>query len=109
MDEGSACTSRLTLYFGSAAAPARPRPGDVIDPDDEHLRVVRRTVVEPVVESLLTGEELQALSVHRGVDGDPGDAWVCVVAVGEVFEDWVAESRFGWGQQRTARYVLPPS
>lgn len=24
-------------------------------------------------------------------------------------EDWIAESGFGWGQQRTARYVLPPA
>ena len=135
MDGGSAYTSRLTLYFGSSTPPAQPRPGDVTDAEDEHLRALRRTVVEPVVASLLTDDELEHLAVHRGVDGEPDDVWVVLTAAGEVFngwlsqpgaeddwtpqrcaehladglEDWIAESRFGWGQQRTARYVLPPS
>ena len=142
MDGGSAYTSKLTLYFGSAAPPAQPGPGDVTDAEDEHLRALRRTVVEPVVTSLLTDDELEHLAVHRGVDGEPDDVWVVLTAAGEVFEDllfspswrlgqpdgghalltpqqcaerladnledWIAESRFGWGQQRTARYVLPP-
>ena len=143
MDGGSACTSRLTLYFGSAAPPAQPGPGDVTDAEDEHLRALRRTVVEPVVASLLTDDELEQVMVSWGVDGEPDDVWVRVAAAGEVFEDllfspswrlgqpdgghasltprqcaerladrledWIAESGFGWGQQRTARYVLPPS
>ena len=142
MDEGSACSSKLTLHLGASSGPARARPGDITDADDEHLHTLKDTVALSVVTSLLSQEELQQLTLHRGVDGDPGDVWITVTAAGETFqdllsspswrgghldseqhssftaqecaqrlashlEDWIAESRFGWGQQRIARYTPP--
>ncbi|WP_432512239.1 hypothetical protein [Kineococcus sp. SYSU DK001] len=144
MDDGSACSSRLTLTFGASSGPIHARPGDVTDAEDEHLRVLKHTVALPVVTSLLSDEELEQVTIHRGIDGDPGDVWITVAAAGEEFqdllttppwhggdpdgeqhspltaedcaqrladhlEDWIAESRFGWGQQRIAHYVLPQS
>ena len=53
-----------------------PRPGPVTDADDERLSTLRRCVVEPVVTSVLTPEEVEHLSVHWGVDGEEGDVWV---------------------------------
>ncbi|WP_380171078.1 hypothetical protein ACFEMC_19070 [Kineococcus sp. DHX-1] len=53
-----------------------PRPGPVTDADDEQLAELRRRVVEPVVTSVLRPEEIEALSVHWGVDGRAGDVWV---------------------------------
>ncbi len=119
-----------------------PRPGPVTDAEDEQLAVLRRRVVEPVVHSLLAPQELEALSVHWGVDGEEGDVWVRLDVPGERYEqwllspwqrddpwgadeqvppteaevaahlaaqleDWVCETSFGWGQQRTAHYELP--
>ena len=53
-----------------------PRPGPVTDADDERLARLRRRVVEPVVTSVLTAEEIEHLSVHWGVDGREGNVWV---------------------------------
>jgi hypothetical protein len=92
-------------------------------------------VVEPVVTGLLEPGELEDLAVCWGEAGDPGDVWVRLVAVGERYaailtspawgvpqldetealaerladqlQDWVCETRFGWGEQRRARYVCP--
>ena len=120
-----------------------PRPGPITDAEDERLAGLRRRVVEPVVRSLLAPGELQALSVHWGVDGEVGDVWVRIDVPGErheqwlpspwhqsepagtgeateapptdaqvaaqlahQLEDWVCETSFAWGQQRTARYEL---
>lgn len=144
MDEGSAYSSKLTLTFGASGGPAHARPGDVTDAQDEHLRTLKRTVALPVVTSLLSDAELERVTIHWGIDGDPGDVWISVAAAGEEFEDlltspswhggdpdgeqhspltaqecaqrladhledWIAESRFGWGQRRIGRYTLPQS
>jgi hypothetical protein len=89
--------------------------------DDEY-----RALVEEITDALLRGDELEDVAVHR--DASTGEVWVRVVACGEVFEDrldspewdaagvrefdalksrlashvsdWIAESRFGWGEQR---------
>ena len=141
VDDGPTSTGDPEVVHGPFGDSAPVGPGVVTD--DDHLRTLRRTVVEPVVRSLLTEGELEQITVSWAANGDPGDVWVHVVAAGEVFgcwmfsrswpghgpdgdhttttpqecaerladqlEDWIAESRFGWGQQRTARYVLPPS
>ncbi|ABS03868.1 hypothetical protein [Kineococcus radiotolerans] len=142
MDEESAYSSKLTLHFGASSGPIHARPGDITDADDEHLHTLKNTVALPVVTSLLREEELQQLTLHWGIDGDPGDVWITITAAGETFqdllsspswhggdtdgeqhspftaqecaqrlashlEDWITESRFGWGQQRIARYTLP--
>jgi hypothetical protein len=112
-----------------------PHPGDVTDVSDATLRELRRRAVDPVVGGLLRPGELEELTVHWGEAGLPGDVWVRLVAGGEVFvqllsspawegeeragvealaarladhlEDWICETRFGWGQQRTAQYTCP--
>ena len=147
----SAFTSKLTLHFGDSSpepSDAWPSIGDVTDATDESLKTLRRVVVEPVVQSLLTAQELEELTLHSSSGDHPGEAWVRLRACGEVFEemiyspdwfvsepdggpdrggppdgaalvqtaaklasdleDWIAESGFGWGQQRLARYQLPP-
>ncbi|MCI2240444.1 hypothetical protein MO973_45135 [Paenibacillus sp. TRM 82003] len=58
------------------AGQREPRPGPVTDADDERLADLRRRVVEPVVTSVLRPEEIEALSVHWGIDGRAGDVWV---------------------------------
>lgn len=132
MDETPGFWSTLHLYPADHVV-AMPHPGELTDADDDGLRRWRIAVVEPVVASLLTVAECEGISVHEGVDGDAGDVWVCVRACGEEFrdmlvmgpwlaasptdadvaerladhlEDWIAESRFGWGQLRVAAYVL---
>ncbi|WP_432507242.1 hypothetical protein [Kineococcus arenarius] len=138
--------SWLRVEVNTAPLPSQssPRPGPVTDATDERLAVLRRRVVEPVVRSLLAPQELEALSVHWGVDGEVGDVWVRIDVPGErheqwlpspwhesdpagageaaqappteaevaaqlahQLEDWVCETSFAWGQQRTARYELP--
>jgi len=125
--------SRLTLRTGPSAGPSHPRPGNVTDAEDPELAALRDAVVVPVAAVLLTADELERVTVHRGIDGDEGEVWVRVVAAGEVFEDrlasplwplttaecavrlaghlqdWIAESRFGWGQLRPVTPVLPGS
>ncbi len=73
------------------------RPGPVSDATDERLAALRRRVVEPVVRSLLQPEELGALSVHWGVDGEAGDVWVRIDAAGERHEQQVARP---WGSDQ---------
>lgn len=139
MSDESAYRSRLTLRWGPSTGPSHPRPGDVTDAEDPRLAALRDAVAAPVVTSMLTAEELEELTVRWGVDGHEGDVWVRVVAVGEVFQDWltspvwrrgeagaqpldaaecaarladhlqdwIAESRFGWGQRRISAHVLP--
>ncbi|WP_432493143.1 hypothetical protein [Kineococcus auxinigenes] len=69
------------------AGQREPRPGPVTDTDDEQLAELRRRVVEPVVTSVLEPEELEDLSVHRGVDGREGDVWVRIDVPGERHEE----------------------
>ena len=44
-----------------------------------------------------------------GADGELQsiDLQLCAARLADHLQDWIAESRFGWGQQRTARYTLP--
>jgi hypothetical protein len=44
-----------------------------------------------------------------GADGELQaiDVQLCAARLADHLQDWIAESRFGWGQQRTARYTLP--
>lgn len=97
---------------------APPALGPVTDADDPELAQLR-LVVEPVVTSLLTADELESLSLHRDVD-EPQLVWVRLTARGEHFitmlggagpeaiaarlashlQDWICETRFAWGEQR---------
>ena len=78
-----------------------PRPGPVTDADDERLARLRRRVVEPVVRSLMTVDEVEALSVHWGVDGDPGDVWVRLDAPGGRYQDWLTSPSWQPGPLET--------
>jgi hypothetical protein len=54
--------------------------------------------------------ELQVWVDRAEGDGRPltnDDALNAADAFANWFEDWVCESRFGWGEQRVANYVLP--
>ncbi|MEP6979811.1 MAG: hypothetical protein ABJA16_03500 [Nakamurella sp.] len=109
------------------------RTATVTDTDDPELAELRRRVVEPVVASVITAEELDAVLVYE--DPHTHEIRVRVQARGEELHHWVqmerslpvddvalaaerfageledftAESRFGWGQQRIARYEIPPA
>lgn len=76
-----------------------PRPGPVTDADDARLAALRRRVVEPVVRSLLEPGELEALSVHWGVDGEVSDVWVRLDVPGERYEQWLPSP---WHQSELA-------
>lgn len=67
---------RAEVNITPLASEQAPRPGPITDSNDERLAQLRRRVVEPVVTSVLTPEEVEHLSVHWGVDGDEGDVWV---------------------------------
>ncbi|MCI2237395.1 hypothetical protein MO973_05805 [Paenibacillus sp. TRM 82003] len=69
------------------ASRREPRPGPVTDADDERLAELRRRVVEPVATSVLGSTELEALSVHWGVDGREGDVWVRIDVPDERHEE----------------------
>lgn len=107
----------------------------VTDATDPLLTDLRRRVVDPVVGSLFTPGELDEVTVGWGALPAGGEVWVRVVARGEPsehlvlsgeadttdpavlrdaaanlasnLEDFVCETRFGWAQQRIARYDLP--
>jgi hypothetical protein len=92
-------------------------------------------MVDPVVASLLTADELESVVVFEERTGH--EVRATVVARGETsnhylqrqrslpafeeelaggaaqfaseLEDFVAESSFGWGEQRIARYDIPPA
>lgn len=119
--------SRLTISFGPEGELfGPPEPGPVNDTSDPELARLMRLAVRPVVESLITADELESLSLHRAVD-DADEIWVQLTARGERFfaalpadapdqvvrwlaeqlEDWICETRFAWGEQRTASYSLP--
>lgn len=104
------------------------------DATDPELAELRRRVVDPVVASVLTTDELGSVVVFESSDHD---IRVVVTARGErshhwlhldgtlsitesqlpgtaaqfasELEDFVAESRFAWGTQRVARYEIPPA
>ena len=69
-----------------ASVSREPAPGLVTDAEDERLRRLRQRVVEPVVRSVLKPEEIEALSVHWGIDGNEGDVWVRIDVPGERHE-----------------------
>lgn len=138
--------SVLTVSFDAGnptgrhgAAPEHPasRLADdgFTDATDPILTELRRRVVDPVIGSLFTPDELDEVTVAWGALPDGGEVWVRVVARGELsehlllssgadltdpavlrdaaanladqLEDFVCESRFGWAQQRIAHYELP--
>lgn len=66
-----------------------PHPGPVTDAEDGRLAELRRRVVEPVVRAMMTVDEVEALSLHWGVDGRVGDVWVRIEAPGGRYEDWL--------------------
>lgn len=127
--------SRLTISFGAEGDLFRPPAvGPVNDGTDPQLARLLRIAVKPVVDSLLMDEELESLRLYLDAD-DPSEIWMQVVARGETFfdavtypvweghaepypaviaarvadhlEDWICETRFAWGEQRTASYSLP--
>ena len=102
---------------------------------DHELAELRRRVVDPVVASVLTDDELESVVVFEERAGQ--EVRATVVARGEAshhylqmqrslpaadeelavmaaqfasqLEDFVAESGFAWGEQRVARYEVPPA
>ena len=102
---------------------------------DPQLAELRRRVVDPVVASVLTTDELESVVVFEELTGH--EVRATVVARGEPsyhylqmrrslpaadeelanraaqfaseLEDYVAESGFAWGEQRLARYTIPPA
>lgn len=107
------------------------------DLTDDELRELRRRAIDPVVRSLLTTDEFASAQVivYRDEDGrgitvwlqavdeemrhwvrhpsDGADRPLDPVDIAERFadsmQDWVCETRFAWGQQRIARYRVPPT
>lgn len=96
---------------------------------------MRRRAVDPVVQSLLTPDELagasvivyqpdgtREVSVRLEAMADEMRHWIfdpevggqlpdisCVAArFADSMEDWVCETRFAWGQRRIATYQVPP-
>ena len=55
---------RAEVNITPLASEQAPRPGPITDSNDERLAQLRRRVVEPVVTSVLTPEEVEHLSVH---------------------------------------------
>lgn len=105
------------------------------DATDDELAEMRRRAIDPVVLSLLTPAELATLRVvvyqvsgSREVSlwlktmGEEMRHWIHDPAFGgpmpdapdvaahfaDSMEDWVCETRFGWGQHRIAVYAVPP-
>lgn len=127
-----------TGQLRAAMRSRHPHPADdgLTDATDPVLADLRRRVVDPVVASLFSPAEVDEVSVRWGALPAGGDVWVRVVAEGELFEhlalyggsdpadpvarldaaaqladrleDFVSETRFGWGEQRISRYDLPP-
>lgn len=119
-----------------AGAPVEPEmpwlDTPITDRTDQQLSELRRRAVEPVVAALLTEHELDALIVYQSATstetfvsltargeqfrqlllypGGPTAADVVLIAerLADSLEDFVAESRFAWGQQRIAHYSIPP-
>lgn len=109
------------------------RTATITDATDPELAELRRRIVDPVVASVLTADELESVLVYE-VPGSSA-VQVRVVARGEGFhhqvqwerrlpvedvaiaaerfadelENFACESDFGWGVQRVARYEIPPS
>jgi hypothetical protein len=107
----------------------------VTDAVDTELAELRRRVVDPVVASVLTADELESVVVFE--ERMYHEVRATVVARGEAshhylqmrrslpaaeeelsrraaqfaseLEDFVAESGFAWGEQRIARYKVPPA
>ncbi len=128
----SAYRSKLRITHGPLIEPPAPwLTATITDQNDEQLRELRRRAVDPVVASLLTEAERGPVTVYYVEE--TGEIGLWLTAVGEAFhhwimdgrdlgtadpatvggrladqlEDFVAQSRFGWGQQRIARYEIP--
>lgn len=138
MDQEPAYRSWLTLTTGADAAwphgPWQPASA-VTDAVDPVLAELRRRVVDPVVASVLTADELESLVVFEERDyhevratvvarGEPSYHYLhmrrSLPAAGEELggraaqfaselEDFIVESSFAWGEQRIARYEIPPA
>lgn len=122
---------------GDAAWPHGPWQPEsaATDAVDAELLELRRRIVDPVVASVLTADELESVVLFE----EPiyHEVRATVVARGEAshhylqlqrslpaaeeelsrraaqfaseLEDFVAESGFAWGEQRIARYEIPPA
>lgn len=120
------------------APPAQPwLTADRTDATDDELRELRRRAVDPVVHSLLRPEELAGarIVVYQENGAPEINLWLEAVAeemrhwlwhpgysahdsldpveiaahLADSMEDWVCETRFGWGQHRLAKYEVPPA
>lgn len=117
---------------GGASLEQMPAASGVLltDAGDSSLRELRRRVVDPVVASVMAADEIGAVLVYRHLDqpeirarvtatnGEVSEHYLWLDPVlphdlsdlaqqfASELEDFVAESRFGWGQQRTARFVI---
>ena len=137
MTDGSFQIGWTTYTPLTGAEPVDPRQhgtrATATDATDLELAELRRRVVDPVVASVLTADELDSVTVFE--DPSTHAIRVRVQARGEVLLHWVqmeralpvddpvhaaarfadelenfaAESDFGWGVQRIARYVVPPA
>lgn len=115
------------------AGPWQPASA-VTDAVDSDLAEFRRRVVDPVVTSVLTPEELDFvvvfeerryhgvratvvargegsmhyLQLSRSLPAPEDDLAGIASQFASEPEDFVAESGFAWAEQRTARYAIPP-
>jgi hypothetical protein len=101
--------------------------------DESVLKDLQRRVLDPILHSGLSEEELEGSSVRAemvprttsmGVVASAwarGEFWSCIVwqegcepvsyqeigdRLADSLADWVAETRFGWGQQRKISFQL---
>lgn len=138
MDQEPDYRSWVTVTADADAAwphgPWQPESA-VTDAVDAELAELRRRVVDPVVASVLTADELESVVLFE--EPSYHEVRATVVARGEAsyhylrmqrslpaaeeeladraaqfaseLEDFVAESGFAWGEQRIARYEIPPA
>ena len=138
MDEEPDYRSWLTVTTDADAAwPQGPwQPASAVtDAADPELAELRRRVVDPVLASVLPADELESVVVFE--ERTYHEVRATAVARGEAsyhylqmqrslpaaeeeladqaaqfaseLEDSVAESGFAWGEQRIARYEIPPA
>jgi len=140
VDQEPAYRSWLTVSTTTNAEAAWPHgpwqpTSSVTDAVDPELAELRRRVVDPVVASVLTADELESVVVFEERTGH--EVRATVVARGETshhylqmerslpaadeelagraaqfaseLEDSVAESGLAWGELRVARYEIPPA
>src|SRR4051794_23885131 len=96
----TAYRSMLTLDVGQGAAAEAPPQEPWLsasrtDASDDGLRELRRRAIDPVLESLLTPDELASAQVLIYLDDDGPAIWVRLQAVGEEMRCWIGVPEVG--------------